>query len=124
MTNSTIIAVSETSPVVPRLPAVQCAPWCADGNGHANATHPLDQYCFSKERTVALIREDLIEGWTAGSLALDYLRGYLVLERFEAEAHIITARGDAAGPSMTLDEAAAWAHALLRLVETAQGASV
>jgi hypothetical protein len=36
------------------LPAVECAAWCADGNGHVRATSPEDQWCASEARLIAL----------------------------------------------------------------------
>jgi hypothetical protein len=44
--------VSET------LPAVQCAPWCQEGDGHPNVGHVDDQWCTSVSLNVNLSREE------------------------------------------------------------------
>ena len=36
------------------LPAVVCAPWCSQGDGHTAVHHPEDQYCISEEQRVEL----------------------------------------------------------------------
>jgi hypothetical protein len=46
------------------LPHIKCAPWCEDGDGHASADHPDDQYCSAGFAEIELARhpEEIIKG--------------------------------------------------------------
>ena len=37
----------DTQETVHKLPPIDCAPWCEDGNGHTDAEHPDDQSCVA-----------------------------------------------------------------------------
>jgi hypothetical protein len=52
-------AVADTSATVTAtMPAVVCAPWCEEGDGHVTARHPDDQHCHAGNVEIELHREE------------------------------------------------------------------
>lgn len=106
--------VSSTTALPNQLPAVDCAAWCRDGNGHVTEWHPYDQTCFSPDRVISLLRERPVDG------ALDNLRAYLVRERFEVEPYLNLEHGEEHVAKVTLAEARELIAALTGLVDAAE----
>lgn len=98
------------------LPPVECTPWCRDGKGHTAARHPQDQCCMSESQRVSLLREPALTDIGM----LDYMAANLVLDRFEAEAHVELDHNDLGVASLTLAEALELGRTLIALVETAE----
>lgn len=86
------------------LPAVECAPWCRDGNGHTNALQPDDQACISEEHTVELSTEPLVR-LAGASTQLETLEAYLLREPDTLSSSIELSKGDIPVASLKLDEA-------------------
>lgn len=97
------------------LPPVECAPWCEDGNGHADAVAVEDQFCASAAEEVELLRQP-----SEYPRELARLHTYLARERFEAEPHVQVVLQERPLVDLTVDEAAALAESLLRLVRAAR----
>src|ERR1700730_3471315 len=51
-------AMPTTSSTHPSIQPIVCAPWCTDGDGHANEHFSEDQTCWGAATYVALSRED------------------------------------------------------------------
>lgn len=94
------------------LPAVQCTPWCRDGDGHTDAWHPGDQYCISESRQVALTRQPLIEGYGEGLQMLDFLSVGSIREHDARNAFIDLSHGDSVGVKLSPAEALELARVL------------
>ena len=47
---------SASAPANASTPPIDCAAWCADGQGHSDA-HPEDQYCSAAYMEIELTRE-------------------------------------------------------------------
>jgi hypothetical protein len=68
-----------------RLPAVECTPWCRDGDGHTDELHPEDQWCHADVQIVRLSRMPMhnfklpVLGATPASVRLARHRGAGVL---------------------------------------------
>jgi hypothetical protein len=43
----------------PAIRSIECAPWCADGDGHVNATSRDDQICWGSGHYVELSLEEV-----------------------------------------------------------------
>ena len=86
------------------LPAVECAPWCRDGNGHTKAVEPDDQACISDEHTVELSTEPLAR-FAGASTRLETLEAYLLRERDAVSPSIELSKGDIPVASLKLEEA-------------------
>ena len=86
------------------LQAVECAPWCRDGNGHTNALQADDQACISEEHTVELSTEPLVR-LAGASTQLATLETYLLRERDAVNSSIELSKGDIPVASLRLDEA-------------------
>jgi hypothetical protein len=65
-----------------KLPAVDCATWCADGTGHTDAGHPDEQGCTSHARRVTLLRHEPV-GSASGGWQMDSLAAHVARDRFE-----------------------------------------
>lgn len=97
------------------LPAVECAPWCVAGDGHADAKDVADQQCYGPIGAVALTRESMAH-ISADEWMLEYVQVYL--ERPEGSVHTLVNLGKGERPTLhlTLAEAEQLAAALLELV--------
>jgi len=96
------------------LPAVECAPWCSSGDGHPDEWHPRDQACLSDKPTVQLALMPLLEGGP------DDMGAYLLRERAAGSTTVELTHNDLPVASLTLDEAAAYAQAIVQLVQAAR----
>lgn len=101
------------------LPAVECAPWCRDGSGHATALHLDDQACVGEEHTVELSTEPLVR-LAGASTQLQTLEAYLLRERHARNSSIELSKGDIPIASLRLDEALALGRILTGMAVTAR----
>jgi hypothetical protein len=85
------------------LAAIECTPWCRDGDGHVNALHPEDQACISEEHIVELTTEPLIR-FAGASTHLATPETYLLREPDDG-TNVELSKGDVPVASLTLDEA-------------------
>ncbi|MCW2737905.1 hypothetical protein [Nocardioides sp.] len=109
--------MTTTSPAPATLPAVTCAPWCLDGNGHADVPFPEDQVCRGDTVEIELTHRPLVqvdeETWTRETVRLYLLRHPGAL-RTSVEMY----RGELGETvSLTVDEAEALGRALLDAVQ-------
>jgi hypothetical protein len=100
------------------LPPVECTNWCRKGDGHTDAKHPDDQYCFSQERVVTLSHHSLLEVGASTRIP-DHLTAQLHRDAGAAIAHVSVTHNDLSAFELLPDEARRLGSALLRLAETA-----
>ena len=95
------------------LPAVTCASWCVDGDGHTDARFPEDQVCRGATIDVELTRRPMVEV-ADGEWQRETIHLYL-LRHPGHTATVEIYRGEL-GESVTLrlDEAEALGLALVR----------
>lgn len=102
------------------LPPVECAPWCVDGDGHADAGHTDDQWCTSISFPVDLTLEGSAL-WSDGTTRPRQATVYA--NRDAGEPAMVTwVNQDDRGTQMTAQEAREAARTLLHaawLVEQA-----
>lgn len=48
------------SPDSERLTPIVCAPWCEQGDGHVEETHPNDQWCYGDLAEISLSQYPLV----------------------------------------------------------------
>lgn len=113
-------ASAEHVPSSAILPAIECAPWCVDGSGHADANFPEDQVCTGETVELALSRVPLVEVG-ADEWARQDMNFYLLRH---AGAHMTTVemyRGDLGETvSLTIEEAEALGRALVEAAQRAR----
>lgn len=102
------------------LPAIECAPWCLDGSGHADAIFPEDQVCRGETVEVPLTRLPMVEvgtdEWTREAVHL-----YLLRHAGALMTTVEVYRGDLGETvSMTVDEAEALGESLLAAARRAR----
>jgi hypothetical protein len=100
------------------LPPVVCTNWCRKGDGHTDAKHPDDQYCFSQERVVTLSHHPLLEVGASTRIP-DHVTAQLHRDAGAAIAHVSVTYNDLSAFELSPDEARRFGSALLRLAETA-----
>lgn len=102
------------------LPAVACASWCIDGDGHTDARFPEDQVCRGATIDVELTRRPLVE--VADD---DWRRETVHLYLLRRPGHTPTVqiyRGELGeSVTFTLDEAEELGLALVQQVLQARG---
>jgi len=113
--------VSEIVTTNEQLPAVQCAPWCQDGDGHTAELSPDDQWCHSTAQHVTLTRHHLVDGYSEGARMRDYVQSYLGREA-EGRPYIHLGHGDEVGVELTPSEALELARVLTLLAGAAKSA--
>lgn len=92
------------------LPPITCTPWCAQGDGHAQDIFTADQTCFGDEHRVPLI--DTVKSRGGESLQ-SWLTTYATQVGFEGPTRIAIGRGDDEVWYVRLEEAYAFARAIL-----------
>ncbi len=100
------------------LPPVGCTTWCWKGDGHTDAKHPDDQYCFSQERVVTLSHHPLLEVGASTRIP-DHVTAQLHRDAGAAIAHVSVTYNDLSAFQLSPDEARQLGSALLRLAKTA-----
>ena len=101
------------------MPLVTCHPWCIYGHGHPGEVHPDDQACFSTELDVPGTLLDHDPGYedeaeTVDVFAMGWATGHLPTQ-------IQICRSGWAGMSLTVDEAAQVARAILETIADMTG---
>ena len=102
------------------LPAVECAPWCRDDDGHVSAWHQDDQACMGEQLDVTLTAEPLrmYEGKVEGA---DFLVAYLTREYNHRTPRVQLVRTDVDVALMTPAEAIELGRLLIKLGEQGVG---
>jgi len=101
------------------LPAVECASWCATGDGHTDVHDPADQDCKSPSRTVLLSRYPML-GVGSQPRVRDHLVGLIHREAGASVPHIIVQHNDAMMIDLSVNDALRLAVDLLNLAEAAR----
>jgi hypothetical protein len=97
---------------------ITCQPWCAYGPDHGR--DPLeDQWCHGAERRVALHLRETVE-CSDNSWEHQYITVHPA-KTFGHDTTIFMGVNEASGVDMTLGEASAVAHEILRAVDLAKG---
>jgi hypothetical protein len=106
--------MSNIMPDLPTSAPITCQPWCEYGDGHTDEM-PGEQMCSGIERRVLLHLAQKAKGGFPGHeprWAHDFLTVYPE-KLFGGEPTVFLGRGEAAGASLTLDEARQVATELL-----------
>ncbi|WP_457207352.1 DUF6907 domain-containing protein [Nocardioides sp. P5_C9_2] len=112
---------TEHDPADAALPAIECAPWCIDGSGHADANFPEDQVCTGETVELSLSRVPLVEVGT-DEWARQQMNFYLLRHPGALQTTIEMYRGDLGETvSLTVDEAQALGQALVEAARQAAG---
>jgi len=98
-------------------PAVDCADWCKEGDGHADAHD--GQLCSSDSLTALLSRYPLL-GVGKGARVRDHLIGTLHLEAGASSPHVVVSHNATMMIDLSLEDAARLAVVLLTLAERAR----
>ena len=118
MNKETTARATDTAPAT--LPAVECAAWCAYGDGHTDVTSPEDQACMSLVETVDLTVMPLVM-FEGRALCRDTLSASLLRERDARSTTVELGHHDSPIATLTLDEALEYAHLLRTLASLAGG---
>lgn len=122
MSTSSTTATPAASPTLatPGLPPVECADWCAygDGNGHAGARHVEDQACMSRSDRVDLTAMRLVGEYPDNYR--DNLRAYLLREAYSTRTTVELVHDEMRIGSLTGSEAIALGELLIRHGEQAE----
>jgi hypothetical protein len=102
---------------IPKLPPVDCTGWCTSEDGHADASHPDDQYCISDDEQIYLTAEKLVE-YDKGRYGLGSLETYLSREAYSTRTLFRVSHNEGVEGNITLtrDEAMALRDALDKLL--------
>jgi len=101
------------------LPAVGCASWCENRDGHTNVNDPADRSCVSPSRIVSLSRYPF-PGVGAEAPVLDHLVGLLHREAGAPVPHIRVEHNDAIFIDLSVEDALRLAVDLLALADSAE----
>jgi len=101
------------------LPAVECASWCAKGDGHTDVHDPAYQHCESRPRAVLLSRYPLLGVGTEPRVR-DHLVGLIHREAGASVPHIMVQHKDAMMIDLSVDDALRLAVDLLTMAEAAR----
>jgi hypothetical protein len=107
---------------IEQLPAVDCAPWCEDGDGHVTQWSPRDQVCYGPEHRVKLSRMPLLLDEYNGQQIRqrDWVSVYLHRQGDGASTSIELAHNEVAGVTLSPAEAREIARHLLECADTAE----
>jgi hypothetical protein len=109
--------MTQTSPAPAALPAVSCAPWCLDGDGHTDAPFPEDQVCRGETVEVELSHRPLVQV-DEDTWARETVHLYLLRHPGALRTSVEMYRGELGETvSLTVEEADALGHALLDAVK-------
>jgi hypothetical protein len=112
------------------LPAVECAPWCTKGDGHADEVHPVDQVCMSHPQSVKLAVMPLVTYADPKGLPVrefrdrDSVNAYLLREHNARSATIELGHTDSHVASLTPVEELEYARHLTQLAMAALATEV
>lgn len=112
------VSISEYVPTM-TLPAVECAPWCQDGDGHTDALFVGDQFCMSETQRLEL-RAEQLQGFGQDEYGRSVLDVALSRKAYSTRTLVDLVHSDRHQISLTIDEAEALAAELDRLVKAAR----
>jgi len=101
------------------LPAVECAPWCDEGDGHTDERFVSDQTCSNKTQRLELTSEPLLM-WEGKVECRAFLHFGLHRDAYSTRTIVDLIHNEEHDIHLTLDEAESLGRDLLELVRQAR----